>query len=697
MVCIHITVVFFIRLRSLSLILWLSLSVARGIYRALTARLGLPLDGASLEQLSTAARNQSLKLFAATDGNHGRAVAWMAKILRIPAQIYVPSGVNEAARCFIQAEGAQVVPVDGEYDEAVRRATTAAATGGVLIQDTAFEGYEDVPSWIIDGYATLFREMEIQLEELGVQPTTIVTPVGVGSLAQAAIVYANTSGRDLDVVAVEPDTAPCLYESLRSGLRSVRTFHTIMAGMNCGTVSSTAWPYLRDYVNISTTVSDYESHCAVEYLVSRGISSGPCGASGLAALRRIATVRSFPKDAIILLLNTEGCRPYRVPWDISPDDPIELTRALTRIDSSNPALSLSGGAGESRIADYICAWLQHRDIETHLIEPVVGRPSVIGVIRGSGDGKSIMLSGHTDTADLATYASNALNGHLEHNRIHGRGVLDMKAGLAASMTAMMKARTSSQTLRGSVILTAVSDKVFASQGTLDVLQAGWTADGAIVTEPTSLELYSAHKGFVWVKVDILGVAAHGSDPAAGVDAIFSAGAFLTALEAYGKKLPTDRILGQGTMHCGVINGGEEPSSYPASCSVTVEFRTVSGQTSASILSDLEDILSSIARNRMGFRYSPPKVLFERPFLLPSECQLLIRKVKSAATEVMQKKAEPVAGKIWCDAALLSQAGIPAVVFGPTGEGTHSKEEWVDVASIHKVEAILSETVNTFCA
>jgi diaminopropionate ammonia-lyase family len=163
-----------------------------GCFRALIAHLSLDFTTANLEQVASVAQSRSCRLLAATDGNHGRAIAWMARSLGIESSIYVPHDLHPDFLRLIAAEGAEVVVVQGDYDFAVSTATSAAAASknNILVQDTAFEGYEDIPTWIIDGYATIFTELERQLQGLNVQPTTIITPVGVGSLAQAVITYA---------------------------------------------------------------------------------------------------------------------------------------------------------------------------------------------------------------------------------------------------------------------------------------------------------------------------------------------------------------------------------------------------------------------------------------------------------------------------------------------------------------------------
>ncbi|PYI09582.1 hypothetical protein BO78DRAFT_308107 [Aspergillus sclerotiicarbonarius CBS 121057] len=678
------------------------LGASWAIYRAVLATLGLP-EGTPLDALIARVQTSAaITLIAATEGNHGRAVARVAQQMSLQCRIYVPCTMHEYTKQMIRSEGADVVVVEGDYDRAVQTAADSAAelAQGILIQDTAFEGYEDIPAWVVEGYSTMLREADAQLHALGLLNTLVVAPVGVGSFAQAVATYYKSRETPATVVAVEPDTAPSLTHSLQQGVpTSVITSPSIMAGMNCGTVSSAAWPLLRQLVDASVTVSDWESHCAVQALAAHSVDAGPCGAASLAAIRRLKAGHPdgsafFSPESVILLLSTEGHRPYEVPEDVSMDDPVELTQVLTRINSSNPTLSKSQGAGETAIVNYLSAWFAHRAIEHHRIETVPGRPSVVGIVRGSGGGSSIILNGHIDTVSLTTYEGDALTGHrgVKEGKevVFGRGVLDMKAGLAAGLSALLVAQE--RPLAGDVIIAAVSDEEDASQGTMDVLAAGWRADAGVVLEPTNLAIAHAHKGFVWVEVEILGRAAHGSQPADGVDAIMNMGLLLQALRESQMRLPVDPVVGQGSLHCGTIQGGEEISSYPASCTLTVEYRTVPVQTNQGILDDLGALLDRLARESAGFQYREPRITLSRPSQHVPQDHPLVQQVAHLSRGVIGHPSPVQSAPFWCDAALLTEAGIPSIVFGPCGAGLHSREEWVEVDSVRQLEEVLRQLI-----
>ncbi|MFE1949281.1 diaminopropionate ammonia-lyase [Streptomyces sp. NPDC059524] len=260
-------------------------------------------------------------LVTATDGNHGRAVARTARVLGQYAHVFVPQGVHPGAVAAIVTEGARVTEVAGDYDEAVRLAAGAAeGPDAILVQDTAWPGYERIPGWIVEGYSTLCAEIDEQLATAGAAegPDLVVVPVGVGSLAQAVVTHyrSRPDGNAPALLSVEPEAAACVLESLRrGGLVSVSTSDTTMAGLNCGTPSSLAWPYLQGGLDAAVAVTDDDSARAAADLAVLGLSSGPCGAAPLAGVRaaldgtgseeRGSALGLGPHSAVVLL-STEG-------------------------------------------------------------------------------------------------------------------------------------------------------------------------------------------------------------------------------------------------------------------------------------------------------------------------------------------------------------------------------------------------------
>jgi diaminopropionate ammonia-lyase len=307
-----------------------------------------------------------LLLLTASDGNHGRAVARMARLFGQRAHIFVPQGVHPVAIAAIAAEGARVTEVTGTYDDAVRRADEAAREPSAeLVQDTAWPGYEQVPGWIVEGYSTLFAEIGLQLADAGVGgPGLVVIPVGVGSLAQAAVTHYRSRGGESApaLLSVEPESAAGVLASLAKGeLVSVPTTTTIMAGLNCGTPSTLAWPYLREGLDAALAITDADSLAAAHELASHGIPAGPCGAASLAGALAALTgegagtrrsALAIGPDTTAVLLSTEGAAANPVPG--SPTglparcgercDPATEVRSKPSCDAPGPGMAVTARA-----------------------------------------------------------------------------------------------------------------------------------------------------------------------------------------------------------------------------------------------------------------------------------------------------------------------------------------------------------------
>ncbi|ETN43940.1 uncharacterized protein HMPREF1541_11071 [Cyphellophora europaea CBS 101466] len=380
-------------------------------------------------------------------------------------------------------------------------------------------------------------------------------------------------------------------------------------------------------------------------------------------------------------------------------DVVALTQALVQIDSSNPGLGTVGGPGETTIARYIKAWLDRHGIESHWIEPVAGRPSLVGVVRGSGGGQSLMLNGHTDTVTLLGYDGDPLSGEIMNGCLYGRGSADMKSGLAAAMIALVRAKELH--LRGDVLLAAVADEEGPSIGTEQVIRAGWRADAAVVAEPTEMAIVNNHKGFVLFEVDIHGLASHGSRPDLGIDAIVKAGYFLVELGRLAHELrsrydnQTEPETSAPNVHAGIIKGGEEISSYPARCTIGVERRTVAGETIDGVTAELETILKNLEATVPDFKYDLRVTISRPPYKISSSSDF-VQQVLKHASEATGRDPTIKGETYWTDMALLSEAGIPGVIWGPTGYGLHSKKEWVEVDSVRQLTEAFTMLAADFC-
>ena len=295
------------------------LGASWGTFRAICKVASLPSTTA-LSNVSATARQRDLTLFAATEGNHGRAVARMAKILGIQAKIFVPEFSSDPVKKNIASEGAEIIVVQGDYDAAVLEASRQSKKldGGLHIQDNAFEGYDEIPHYIVEGYSTMLTEVEQQLAIQGLKATMIVSPIGVGSLGHAVTAFSKSGERNIAVLTIEPKSAACLHQNLKaSKFFTVETSHTIMDGMCCGTVSPISWPVLKEGVDFSATITDQECHDAIQYLHKNGVNAGPCGAGTLAGLLKAAKQDEvnlgLNAESVIVLLSTEGKRWYQEP------------------------------------------------------------------------------------------------------------------------------------------------------------------------------------------------------------------------------------------------------------------------------------------------------------------------------------------------------------------------------------------------
>jgi acetylornithine deacetylase len=374
-------------------------------------------------------------------------------------------------------------------------------------------------------------------------------------------------------------------------------------------------------------------------------------------------------------------------------DLIALLSSLVAADSVNPSL-VPGGAGEATVATLIEGWARDVGLETERLEEVPGRPSVLVHARGTGGGRTLLFCGHIDTVNVEGM-TDPHTPRIDGDRLYGRGAYDMKAGVAAALIAAREA--SRLELAGDVVVAAVADEEHASLGVQEALRHV-SADAAVVTEPTELKLAVAHKGFVWSEIEVTGRAAHGSRPHLGIDAILKMGAVLGRLSQLERSLATRThpLLGRASLHASRIEGGIELSSYPASCKLGLERRTLPGESGRQIEMELQSLLESCRQADPRFEASHRTLLVREPFEIDQE-QELVTLVSQATAEVLGEPA-PIAGaSYWADAAFIAAVGTPTILFGPGGEGAHALEEWVSLSDAEAVARTLVALAARFCA
>jgi acetylornithine deacetylase len=374
-------------------------------------------------------------------------------------------------------------------------------------------------------------------------------------------------------------------------------------------------------------------------------------------------------------------------------DVAELAAQLVAIESINPEV-VSGGSGEAAIARFVAEWCDRAGLETSLTELAPGRANVIAIARGTGGGRSLMLNAHMDTVGVAGMEG-PFSPRLENGRLYGRGAYDMKGSLAACMVSTAEAKR--RGFRGDVVLTAVADEEYASIGT-EAVAASLTADAAIVTEPTEMQVAVAHRGFVHVEIETRGRAAHGSMPELGIDAIAKMGRVLVGIEELDRDLratPAHAHLGSGSVHASLIEGGQEYSSYPARCVVQAERRTIPGETVQTVERELAEIVERAGEGDADFAAEVRILASREPFEVP-ESEEIAQLVHAHAAAVLGEEAAFVGVPYWADSALLAEAGIPTVLFGPRGEGAHAEVEWVDVSSLEQCVEIYAAVASQVC-
>ncbi len=371
-------------------------------------------------------------------------------------------------------------------------------------------------------------------------------------------------------------------------------------------------------------------------------------------------------------------------------DPVAVARELIAIDSVNPDL-VPRSAGEGAVATWCADWLAARGFDVTTYESRVGRPSLAAISRGSGGGRSLMLNGHLDTVGVATWVGEPFTPELRDGNLYGRGAFDMKGGVAAMLVAA--ARTAGQR-RGDVIVTLVADEEFGSHGTEEVL-THVTADAAIVTEPSGLEVTLAHRGFAWFEIEITGVAAHGSQPERGIDAIEHAARVMTALDDLRSSLergPGHPVLGHGTVRVSTIDGGVDAATVAPLCTLTVERRFLPGETPAFVEQQLRDaILAVPGRATTDVRTLVARGAFEADPDWP-----IVASVSAHVERVRGAPAITRGEPFWADAGLILEAGIPCLIIGVDGGGAHADIEWATTRSIEQLTDILEGTIRDFC-
>jgi len=368
---------------------------------------------------------------------------------------------------------------------------------------------------------------------------------------------------------------------------------------------------------------------------------------------------------------------------IDRDALVALTVQLASIDSVNPTL-VPGAAGERAVGRFVADWMAERGWDVAVDWPTPDRPNVVGTIRGNG-GPSLLINAHLDTVGAKPATKEV---RVDGDRIYGRGVLDTKGGLAAALVAAEA--IASDPPAGDIIIAAVCDEEAGSIGT-DHLLASTSAAGAVVIEPTELEVVAAHPGFAVIEVVFHGLASHTSRPQDGINAITPAVAFVQSVMQYAEELATqddDELFGRPTAQITRIDGGVEAFTTPDRCTVIVELRTLPHQATAAAIEGLIDE----ARAR-GHSVDSRQVIVREP--LSNNASQPITALLTDALSEQGRSPRVVGARYWTDAALVDTHGIPVAVFGPGGHGIHSDEEWISIDDLVICSVTLAKVMAEF--
>ena len=375
-------------------------------------------------------------------------------------------------------------------------------------------------------------------------------------------------------------------------------------------------------------------------------------------------------------------------------DAVALARALIQIDSRNPTLA-PDSPGEGDCARTLATVLDDWGFVVQLVDAAPGRPNVIACI-GPEDAPALMLNGHLDVVGVEGMVHQPFSAELRAGRIYGRGSADMKGGLAA-MCAAAASSAGAQSERR-VLITAVADEEYESLGMRALLASGVRAEQAIITEPTRLAICPAHRGFAWFDVELIGRAAHGSRYDVGIDAITHAGLLLTELDRLEHTRhagPTHPLLGRGSLHASKIHGGVGMSTYPERCNLAIERRTIPGESVQKATQEITDACARVKSNRPEFDARVTLSTAQLPSDVPVDAPVVRRLVGAVEREGIPVSIEGLSA--WTDAALLNEAGIPTVCFGPGDIAlAHAAEEFVPVDDIERATRVLARVVREWC-
>ncbi len=379
-----------------------------------------------------------------------------------------------------------------------------------------------------------------------------------------------------------------------------------------------------------------------------------------------------------------------MPYTIDTTLVTGYLQQMVQIDSVNPGL-VAGAVGEGTIAEWLYQVCAAMGLEVEFQETAPNRPNVIARWAGSGGGKSLLLTGHTDVVSVQNMQGDPFDGRIEDGKLYGRGSYDMKGGLASILGAVAALKAANFQPAGDIWLGFVTDEEYLSIGT-DALVTAIKPDAAILTEPTDVRLCIAHKGFAWLTLTTYGKAAHGSRYTEGVDAITHMQHLLKMITTLEQKVFVDDLhplLERNSVHASFISGGLGLSTYPDQCSLQVEHRYLPDLHAGEIVQLWQDEIDDLMKTVPGFK-ATVKLDFERPGYEIERDAPIVQTMHRAFSEVMRTEPPYMGMFAWLDSAILGRAGIPTVILGPGGAGMHSAVEYVHLQDVFDCASIIAQ-------
>ena len=382
---------------------------------------------------------------------------------------------------------------------------------------------------------------------------------------------------------------------------------------------------------------------------------------------------------------------------ITDDASATLLADLVRIESVTPWL-IPDGSGERAVADAMAKWLSDLPVEVTFDEIQPGRVNMIARLRGTGGGPVLGINAHADTVGYANWADRALSPTMEGDRMVGLGVADDKSGCAAGLLALRSLVESGVRLQGDVLLACVADEEGVSIGSEDLVKRH-TMDACIVIEPDALpKAVVEHQGFGWIDVIVHGVAAHGSAPEKGVDAIVHMAEVVRRLDRLDREVfstTAESRNGKTVFHTGTLEAGTDYATYPSRAVLGIEIGTQPGEHLSDRVREIEEIFAELSGTLRGFSAEVDVKLDRDPFVAEGH-EPLLAALDAAAVEVIDRPFEPCGLNAWADAALMQAAGIPTVLIGPAGGNFHAPDEWASIPELTQLARIVEGAARRFC-